>query len=101
VIINQTEVLALVDSGASKSLIAEEMVYQLGLEIKPLLQGDLAVLFSADGNPLPIMGRTQITFDIAGLKFTCDVNVVKQLNHALIVGCDILKSTGALIDLGG
>jgi len=29
VLLNQTEVLVLIDSGASKSLIAEEMVYQL------------------------------------------------------------------------
>jgi len=79
VLINQTEVLGLIDSGASKSLIAEEMVYELGLETKPLMHGDLTVMFSADGNPLPIMGKTRITFDIVGLKIACDVNVVKQI----------------------
>jgi len=101
VLINQTEVYGLIDSGASKSLIAEQLACELELEIKPLTHGDLTVMFSADGNPLPIMGKTCINFDIAGLKIVCDVNVVKQLNHALILGCDILKSTGAVIDLGG
>jgi len=47
------------------------------------------------------MGNTCITFDIGGLKIACDVNVVKQLNHALILGCDILRRAQAVIDFGG
>ena len=98
---NQTEVYGLIDSGAIKSLIAEQMACELGLDIKPLMQGDLTVMFSADGNPLPTIGKTRINFDFAGLNVVCDVNVVRQRNHAIILGCDILRSTGAVIDLSG
>ena len=99
-LVNEFELWALVDSGATKTLMSQTIAEKLGLKIEPLTTGDLSMLFSADGNALAIIGKARVDFNIAGLKLVHDVNIVRQLSHHLILGCDVLRRTGAILDYG-
>ena len=102
--VDDTLVVALVDTGASKTLMSEDTAKTLELHVEPLNSGDLAMLFSADGNPLPIVGKVITNFNINGLKFTYTINIVHKLSHVLIIGCDMMQYTmqytNAVVDFG-
>ena len=100
ILIENVHISSLIDTGASKSLISEAIALKINAEIKPLNSGDLAVLFSADGYPLPIIGKTEINLNISGLKMAYTVSIVRQLNYAFIMGCDLLKRLRGVVDIG-
>ena len=56
-------------------------------------------LFTADGKPLMVAGTIQLTINIRGLMIPTTFQVIKSLNHDIILGMTFLTNTQANIDL--
>ena len=80
---------ALVDTGASKSVMSEEYFQQLMLpDLKQIYNIDIK---SASGNKIKTIGITQCTFSIGKHTYTCDFVVCKNLSRHFILGIDFLR----------
>ena len=56
-------------------------------------------LFTVDGKPLMVAGTIQLAINIHGLMIPTTFQVIKSLNHDIILGMTFLKNTQANIDL--
>ena len=93
--IGQSQCNALVDTGASKSVISEEYFQQLMLpDLKQVYNIDIR---SASGNKLKILGLTKCTFSIGNRSYTYDFVVCKNISRPFILGIDFLRQN--LIDI--
>ena len=102
--VKTTHVWALVDTGAQVSAISQKLFEQLALhmnlEIEP---SSLCNASTAAGNKMPILGQTQIAFNILNGKKRCYRSVYKfqiipGLSHDLILGIDYLTKHKAKMD---
>ena len=98
--IRDTEFLALLDTGAVKTLLSEELAQRLGVDLIPLDSTDISVLYAADGSPMPVRAKTTLAMNISGVKVRQEVQVIQKLNHLMILGCDFLRQSNAVIDFG-
>ena len=96
--LNGTETLALVDTGASRSVASEECRRQIGAPLQPLEAGETSELYAADGRMVKIQGKIDCDIDIQGLIIPFKIFVVDQLTQKLIIGQDFLQFTKAKID---
>ena len=93
--IGQSQCNALVDTGASKSIISEEYFQQLMLpDLKQVYNVDIR---STSGNKLKILGLTKCTFSIGNQSYTYDFVVCKNVSRPFILGIDFLRQN--LIDI--
>ena len=93
--IGQSQCNALVDTGASKSIISEKCFQQLMLpDLKQVYNIDIR---SASGNKLKILGLTKCTFSIGNWSYTYDFVVCKNISRPFILGIDFLRQN--LIDI--
>ena len=82
---------ALVDMGASKSVMSEEYFQQLMLrDLKQIYNIDIK---SASGSKIKTIGITQCTFSIGKHSYTYDFVVCKNLSRPLILGIDSVSYT--------
>ena len=80
---------ALVDTGASKSVISEEYFQQLMLaDLKQIYNIDIK---SASGNKINMIGVTQCTFSIGKHSYIYDFVMCKNLSRPFILGIDFLR----------
>ena len=83
---------ALIDSGATISLIRHSTYKQIEDCYKTPIQYTAAKLNTTDGSPMTILGSTAIHLCIADFKFTHNFIVCAQLpNTELIFGIDIQR----------
>jgi hypothetical protein len=75
--------LALLDSGAELSVIGRNLIP------KDILKPTRHELYTAAGNPLPLLGETTLEFEVNGYTTKVEV-VVTNLVHELILGIDWL-----------
>ena len=87
--IDKSRCNALVDTGASKSIMSEEYFQELMLpDLKQVYNIDIK---SASGNKIKMIGITQCTFSIGKHSYTYDFVVCKNLSRPFILGIDFLR----------
>ena len=80
---------ALVDTGASKSVMGKEYFQQLMLpDLKQIYNIDIK---SASGSKIKTIGITQCTFSIGKHSYTYDFVVCRNLSRPFILGIDFLR----------
>ena len=80
--IGKSKYNALVDTGASKSMMSEEYFQQLMLpDLKLIYNIDIK---SASGNKIKTIGVTQCTFSIGKHSYTYDFVVCKNLSRPFV-----------------
>jgi clan AA aspartic protease len=84
------EVDALVDTGATRSIIATDVAAQLGLTIRHRALGQLA-----DGSRVSVGVSSTIRFEIQGRETSEDAYV---LGSEVLIGQTVLESTDLLVD---
>ena len=93
--IGKSQCNALVDTGATKSIISEKYFQQLMLpDLKQVYNIDIR---SASGNKLKILRLTKCTFSIGNHSYTYDFIVCKNISRPFILGIDFLRQN--LIDI--
>ena len=93
--IGQSQCNALVDTGASKSIISEEYFQQLMLpDLKQVYNIDIR---SASGNRIKILELTECIFSIESRPYTYDFVACKNISRPFILGMDFLRQN--LIDI--
>ncbi len=90
----RVDTVALLDTGASVSLIKACLWQKLGGELLPALPPNL---FGLAGEELCVLGMVLVHFDTFGCDHACVV--VQELNYEVILGMDLLKRGNAEIDL--
>jgi len=88
--VHTCEVDALVDTGATRSIIPADMVRQLDLTIVRETMGILA-----DGSRVPVSITSTIVFQIEGRETREDAYV---LGDQILIGQTVLESTDLLVD---
>ena len=92
--IGKSKCNALIDTGASKSVMSEEYFQELLLpDLRQIYNIDIK---SASGSKIKIIGITQCTFSIGKHSYTYDFVVCKNLSGPIILGIDCLRQN--LID---
>ena len=87
-----TKILGLIDSGAAKSLISEELFNTLPKHAIVSVCCPNTKLYGVTGHPLEIVKLAVIKFQI-GRKIRCHTfHVIRQFSHKLILGIDFLTS---------
>ena len=90
---------ALIDTGAHYSCVSMSFMKRLHLLPKMIKGPNQKRLFTADGKPLLVTGTVQLTINIHGLMIPTTFQVIKSLNHDIILGMTFLTKTQANIDL--
>ena len=90
---------ALIDTGAHYSCVSMSFMKRLHLLPKMIKGSNQKRLFTADGKPLMVAGTIQLTINIHGLMIPTTFQVIKSLNHDIILGMAFLTNTQANIDL--
>ena len=96
--IRNRTVRCLLDSGASISCITADLLHKLKLPVESLRDSDPKNVFLADGHPIAVQGRAELTVKIAGLSIPCGVLILSQMRFDLILGLDFLTDSKARID---
>ncbi len=89
--IGNTEVHALLDTGATTSIISKQLVQQLGLIPK---NGDSINMYSCDGSRVACEGIVHVDFRIKEHEFCHKFIVMTNASQQLIIGIDIMKEHG-------
>jgi len=78
------------------------MALKLQVPFNLLEKDEMTMLFTADGTLMPLYAKITLCIQINQLKIYKDVNIVKCLNHdiVIILGYDFLKLTSAILDYG-
>ncbi len=82
---------ALVDTGATVSVIKSDIVRRNGITIEPLSRYMKSNFVTADNSPLVVQGQCTVPVRIGDFVSEVTCIVVQKLRHALILGMDFLK----------
>jgi len=96
--INGKMVRALLDTGASASLINESLLTKLKLTLQPLSSGQPKLLLFVQAKPLYIVGEADVMVAVHNVKIPHRFIVIKSICHDLILGADFLRASAAVID---
>jgi predicted aspartyl protease len=97
--INGHQLMALVDTGASKSCISPAVVKRLKIQPRELSPGELQYLTAANGLKVNILGHLELSVNIKGLNILYVFLFIENLPHELLLGVDFLQIAHARIDL--
>ena len=89
---------ALIDTGASKTLLSKAAYDRLAGELGPL-QPTSALLHLASGNHCSLAGELELPFKMQGSEYKHRVLVSRMAYLEMLLGVDFLYSHGAKIDL--
>jgi len=98
VCINGVLIPSLVDTGAARTLVSEELALLLGVPIEKLPPNKCKLLFTADGTRMHLREKTVLSLKINELTFHKEAYVVRNLSHRLILGLDFLQDANAVVD---
>ena len=82
--------LCLVDSGSGSTVMSTKLAKRLGLKVRPCT--DDQPLFSASGAQLKVMGITDATFCLNGLRIPHTVKVIDGLFPNLVIGVEFMQA---------
>ncbi|XP_049824794.1 uncharacterized protein LOC126265925 [Aethina tumida] len=91
-IINNEKISAIVDTGAERNVVSEEVV-------KSFDSSGKGALLVAGGKRIPVLGKAEIKIQIGGRDMTCVANVIKQLPYPLLLGMEFLVENNVAINL--
>ena len=96
--VNNTHIVALVDTGASRTLLRQDVFKNLCSQSSrmPILRRDNTNLQSVTGQTLEVLGFTEIAVQNAG---NIQVHVVANLPNQMIIGIDALVKGDASLHL--
>ena len=101
---NCADVVALTDTGASRSCISMAFMTKwhdaLMRHGGKFVEGVQVRLAGADNKPLRTTGVVDLTLQVGPRKFRHRFIVIDGLRHDVILGCDFLRATRATIDFG-
>ena len=86
----------LVDTGSAVTIVHE----RAWCPLQQSLQKVNRPVIAANGEPLSILGRTEIRIVIAGKEFLHQVLIARDITQECILGADFLITHGFVIDLG-
>lgn len=89
---------AMIDTGATISLISEALQNRLGVSHQKLDRQDPKFLFGANGAEIRIIGKVQLSIKLNGLCIPFDFLVAHNLRQDMLLGTDFLSKSNALID---
>eukprot|EP00111_Clytia_hemisphaerica_P012926 TCONS_00037965-protein len=95
VVIRGTEIAALCDSGAQKTVISASLAEELKLTVNKSNERARGI----SGAYLQTLGNADVKLIIANKSFPVKVMVIKDVTHPLLLGTDFLQQFGAVIDL--
>jgi len=95
-----TTVLALIDTGASRSCVSQRWLSHLGSGIRPSPLGptESNTMYAADGREVKIDSKVSLDIKIKGLCIQYEFLVVRSLTQNIIFGMDFLNATQAQIN---
>jgi len=88
---------ALLDSGASRSLISHHLIPQ---GLRGRVRASRLVMQTADGSPINVRGEVNVPVVALGKAATISFVVLPQVTHGVILGRDFLSEAGAVLDFG-
>ena len=97
--LNGQSIKALVDTGATISVIDKEVLKDVYKEQFPKLQTDNLDLKTVSGKALPVLGMFTTALDIANGSYSCIFLVDQDLPYDAVLGRDFLRENGAIINL--
>ena len=98
--LNGQDIKLLVDTGAGMSVIDEQFTRDVYKgELPKLQKSALASVKTVSGEELPVLGKIKVILGIAGGKYPCELQVVKNLTYEAVLGRDFLRANGAVINL--
>ena len=97
--LNGQSIKALVDTGATISVIDKEVLKDVYKEQFPKLQTDNLDVKTMSGKALPGLGMFTTALDIANGSYSCIFLVDQDLPYDAVLGRDFLRENGAIINL--
>ncbi|GFW23420.1 uncharacterized protein TNCV_3805181 [Trichonephila clavipes] len=95
-LLNETFITALWDTGAEKSFISEE-VYRRYFSYRPRQKtNDRAV--TAQGASCCHLGRVELQIRIREFQKTCEFHILNNMQHQYILGIDFMKESKLTLD---
>ena len=88
----------MMDSGSSVSLLRQDVLQGLQAAEKPHNRYQGLELVTASGDPIPILGSTQVPVKIGNLQVLHDFIIVSKLVTPAIAGTDFLHKHGLTLD---
>ncbi len=83
---------ALVDCGASVSLVAKSVFDEIPREAKTLLKSSGHQLKNADGRPMAVLGESELSLRVGKVQYIVKVQVAESLGHlSALFGMDLLS----------
>ena len=93
----ETEVIALFDSGASRTLIREDVARRIGDAVKLPVRREFIL---ADGvTKINVKEIIAVVIIIDGYVISCDADVVEVSTYDLIIGINTMREWGIVIDM--
>ena len=96
--VNNRNVKALLDSGASRNCISERYLKQIRMLNTKLNTDDIVSLVSASGTNLQSLGTVMLDVSIQGLSIPTVFHVLRGLNISCILGVNFLQDSHAIMD---
>jgi hypothetical protein len=96
--VSGTDVLFLVDTGSSNTVINYEQYLRITENVRPQLIPIKEIIRQADGTPLPVHGKVRTEVGVGGSSATIDV-LVADLGNDGILGMDFLLKGSCIVDL--
>ena len=80
------------------SVIDEQFAWEIYKgELPELQKRTLVNVKTVSGEELPVLGKIKVTLGIAGGKYRCELQVVKNLTYEAVLGQGFLRANGAVI----
>jgi len=96
--INHHPIQALIDSGATRSCVSENLVSKFKLNVLPLSPNIPDDVFTADNSAMRIIGQIEVSLNINGLIVPHTFIVLPSLFHDCLLGTDFLLQSRANVD---
>src|SRR6218665_1415402 len=89
---------ALLDSGASSSVISYAVLKILQIPVQTLHYDAIINVHVADGRSVAVIGKAELCVKINGLSMPCKFLILPHIGYSLILGLDFLAANKAQID---
>lgn len=91
-------VRALLDTGASISVMSSNFLNKTSYQSAKLIKPQHQKIKGVTGNYLEVLGMLDINLEIDGVSFQHQVHIIQDLHHSFILGLDFLTANHAHID---
>jgi predicted aspartyl protease len=86
------------DTGSYYSIISSKLAKKLNLKVEMFSNDEDKALYGANGSPMKLLGKAEITLDIQNLRIPQTIRVCDNLTENLILGRSFLEESSANIN---